>query len=392
MLDLSELRARFPTLGNPHNWIYFDNAGGSQILGAAVERIVEFLTGSNVQLGGSYALSQLAAERVAAGQHALARWVGCDHDELVLGTSSTQLLNNLALAMTPQLSPGDEIIVTDVDHEANIGCWSRLGGVVVKTWRADGDTLTLRLEDLAPLFGPRTRLVCFTQASNLVGSAHDVAAITRFVHERGARVCVDGVAFAPHRRLDVRAWDVDYYVFSVYKTYGPHLAALYGKRERLAELRGINHFFIDAAPAKLQPGHVPYELVPALSAVVEYLESLDFDAVAAHERGLAACVLDFLDGVAGVRVLGERTASPTRLPTISFTVDGRHASEIVRAVDGYRIGIKHGDFYARRLVDRLGLGQKGGVVRVSMVHYNTLNEAERLCAVLEPILTPARAG
>jgi cysteine desulfurase family protein (TIGR01976 family) len=387
MLDLGRVRAQFPALD--WEWTFFDNAGGSQILGRAVERIVEFLTTSNVQLGGSYAPSQLAAKRVADGTAALARWARCDADELVLGTSSTQLLQNLAVAMTPQLRPGDEIIVTDVDHESNIGAWTRIPGVTCKTWRVDGDSLALRLEDLAALMTDRTRLVCFTQASNLVGTVHDVAAITRFVHERGARVCVDGVAYVPHRPIDVRGWDVDYYVFSVYKLYGPHLAALYGRRELLGALGKVNHFFIDDAPSKLQPGHVPYELTHALPAVVDYLETLDFADVAAHERALASALLDFLATMPTVRVLGERTVSPARVPTISFTVDGRHASEIVRAVDAQHIGIKHGDFYARRLVDRLGLGPRGGVVRVSMVHYNSVEEVERLCAVLAPILRPA---
>jgi cysteine desulfurase family protein (TIGR01976 family) len=395
MLDLTAVRAKFPALGHPHQWILFDNAGGSQILGSAAARVAEFYATSNVQLGGSYALSALAGERVAEGARALARWLGCDAGEVVLGTSTTQLLGNLSLAMAPALGPGDEIVVTDVDHESNIGCWRRLAaarGAVVKEWRVDGETLLLRAEDLAPLLSDKTRLVCFTQASNLVGSAHDVAAITRLVHARGARVVVDGVAFAPHRRLDVRGWDVDYYVFSVYKTYGPHLACLYGKRAHLEALAGVNHFFIDEAPYKLQPGHVPYELAAALPAVVEYLESLDFEAVAAHERGLAACILDALAGAPGVRVLGEPRASATRLPTISFTVDGVHASDLVAKVDREKIGIKSGDFYARRLVDRLGLGAQGGVVRASLVHYNTIDEAERLCAVLAPILRAGPTG
>ena len=393
MLDLAAVRAQFPGLGG--DWVFFDNAGGSQILGRAIERVVEHFRTSNVQLGGSYAPSLLARERVAAGQRALAGWVGCDADELALGTSTTQLLANLALAMSAQLLPGDELVVTDVDHESNIGPWRRLAaarGAVVKEWRADGDTLALRLEDLVPLLTDKTRLVAFSHASNLVGTAHDVAAVTRLVHERGARVVVDGVALAPHRPLDVRGWDVDYYVFSVYKTYGPHLAALYGKRELFAALAGVNHFFIDEAPYKLQPGHVPYELVHALPAVVEYLRSLDFGEVAAHERALAARLLDFLGGERGVRVLGERAASATRVPTISFTVDGAPAGAVVRATDAARVGIKHGDFYARRLVDRLGLGAKGGVVRASMVHYNTLDEVERLCAALAPSLRAARAG
>ncbi|MGZ3441353.1 MAG: aminotransferase class V-fold PLP-dependent enzyme [Polyangia bacterium] len=395
MLDLAAVRVQFPALSG--EWAFFDNAGGSQILGSAIERVVEFYRTSMVQLGGSYAVSQLANERVVDGRRALARWMGCDDGEVVIGNSTTQLLANLTLSMASSFSPGDEIIVTDVDHESNVGCWGRLQptrGVVVKEWRVDRDSLTLRLDELEWLMTDKTRLVCFTQASNLVGSIHPVADITRLVHERGALVCVDGVAYAPHRPINVRAWDVDYYVFSVYKTYGPHLACVYGRHQLLAALRGINHFFIgdDEVPYKLQPGHVTYELAHALPAVVAYLESLDFDAVAAHERALSARLLDFLGGVRGVHVLGERTASATRVPTISFTVDGAHAGEIVRAVDAHRIGIKHGDFYARRLVDRLGLGARGGVVRASMVHYNTIDEVDRLCAVLEPILTAAPAG
>jgi cysteine desulfurase family protein (TIGR01976 family) len=395
MLDLFEVRSKFPTLGNPHHWILFDNAGGSQILGSAAERVAEFYATSNVQLGGSYALSALAGERVAGGVRAVARWLGCDAAEVVLGTSTTQLLGNLAQAMAAEIAPGDEIVVTDVDHESNIGCWRRLAalrGAVIKEWRVADDTLALRTEDLAALLSDKTRLVCFTHASNLVGTVHDVAAITRLVHERGARVVVDGVAYAPHRRLDVRGWDVDYYVFSVYKTYGPHLACLYGKRAHLDALAGINHFFIDETPYKLQPGHVPYELAAALPAVVEYLESLDFDDVATHERGLSACILSFLAGMPNVRVLGESQASSSRVPTISFTVDGVHAGEIVRATDMRKIGIKSGDFYARRLVDRLGLSARGGVVRASLVHYNTINEAQDFCGLLEPILREARAG
>ena len=392
-LDVAAVRRQFPGLDS--DTVFFDNAGGSQILGRAIDRVVEFFKTSNVQLGGSYAASQLAAVRVADGTRALARWMGCDPSEVVLGSSTTQLLANLALSMSGQLYEGDEIIVTNVDHESNIGCWGRLSGrgVVIKEWRVDRDTLTLRLEDLERLMTPRTRLVTMSQASNVVGSVHDVAAVARLVHQRGAKICVDGVAYAPHRPIDVRGWDVDYYVFSIYKVYGPHLAAVYGKHQLLRGLRGINHFFIgeDEVPYKLQPGHVTYELAHALPAIVEYLESLSFDDVVAHETLLGGRLLDFLGSVRGVRIIGGKTAAPTRLPTISFTVDGKHASEIVRGVDGHGIGIKHGDFYARRLIDTLGLGEGGGVVRASMVHYNSVDEVDRLIRALEPLVSPTSA-
>ena len=183
LVNVDNVRAQFPGLAT--DWILLDNAGGSQMLGGAIDRVVEFYHTSNVQLGGTYAPSQLAAERVTSGHAALARWIHCGADELVLGTSTTQLLNNLALAMSAQIAPGDEIIVTDVDHESNIGCWRRLAaarGAIVKEWRVDGESLALRVEDLEPLLTDKTRLVCFTQASNLVGTVHDAGAITRFVH------------------------------------------------------------------------------------------------------------------------------------------------------------------------------------------------------------------
>jgi cysteine desulfurase family protein (TIGR01976 family) len=375
-LDLDAVRRQFPSLQS--EWALFDNAGGSQILGRAVDLIADYLRSSNVQLGATYALSQLASERVIAGAHAAAALMNAQPGEVALGTSTTQLVANLALALP--LAAGDEIIVTDCDHEANIGPWRRRCEHV-KVWRLNRDSLALELDDLAPLLTKRTRLVCFTHASNLIGTVHDVAAITRFVHARGARVCVDGVAYAPHHRVDVRAWDVDYYVFSFYKVYGPHLAALYVKRQLFDELGNVNHYFLaEQVPGKLQPGHVPYELAAALPAVASYVAGLDYAKVEAHEAQLAARLLDWLAGRRGVRVLG-RAKADGRVPTISFVVDGKRPDEIPPLVDRHRVAIRWGDFYARRLVDALGLA--GGVVRASMVHYNTLDEVDRLIRALE---------
>ncbi|HUS68225.1 MAG TPA: aminotransferase class V-fold PLP-dependent enzyme [Kofleriaceae bacterium] len=378
-LDLDGIRAQFPGLAT--DWALCDNAGGSQILGRAADRVHAFLVGSNVQLGGAYALSELAGERVREGSRALAAQIGAaDPSELVLGTSTTQLLANLALAMS--FSPGDEVIVTDCDHESNIGPWRRLEarGVVVKTWSVDRESATLRQDELVPLLGPRTRLVCFTHVSNILGAVNDVAALTALVHAHGAQVCVDGVAYAPHRKLDVAAWDVDYYVFSLYKVYGPHLAALYGKRKRLLRLASLNHFFIpdDDLPYKLQPGSVPYELCHALPAVCEYLDALPFSAVKTHEARLTTRLTTWLRERRGVRLVGR-----AEVPTVSFTVDGVAAGEIPARVARHQVGIKSGHFYAKRLLDGLGLP---GVVRASLVHYNTVGEVDRLIAALDEAL------
>ena len=395
MLDLAQVRAAFPALAS--GCVFLDNAGGSQTLAGVADRARDSLLTGNVQLGASYAASQAAGERVRAGVRAAAALVGTDDvSEVVLGSSTTQLVTNLTRAMARDLAPGDEIVVTAADHHANIGPWLRLAqtGVVIRTWPLDPDTRRLETRGLVPLLNDRTRLVAFTHASNVLGSVHDVAAITRLVHDHGARVLVDGVAYAAHRAIDVRAWDVDYYVFSFYKVYGPHLAMLYGKRAHLDALDSINHEFIgNDVPYKLQPGGANYELTYALTAITDYLDALGgkaraFDAIAAHEERLAEALLGFLRDRRGVRIHGEPTADRARrVPTISFSADGIAPESIVRAVDAHGIGIRHGHFYSQALIRALGLEAHGGVVRVSMVHYNTVAEIERLTAVLDAALS-----
>ncbi|MCB9562509.1 MAG: cysteine desulfurase-like protein [Kofleriaceae bacterium] len=395
-LDLARVRAEFPALGS--DFAFFDNAGGSQTLRGVADRVRDYLLTSNVQLGASYEVSRAAGARVAAAVAGAAAYVhAASPDEIVLGPSTTQLLANLALAMRTWLRPGDEVVVSRAEHEANAGPWCRLAaatGAVVRWWPLDPVTLRLEPHGLAPLLGPRTRLVAFTHASNLLGTIHDVAGLTALAHGAGARVVVDGVAYAPHRAIDVRAWDVDAYVFSAYKVYGPHLAVLYGKRDLLAPLPGINHDFIgrDQLAYKLQPGNLNFELAHGLGGVFAYVDDLGgpaaaFARIAAHEEALAAPLLAWLRDAPGVRVLGEATADRARrVPTISFTVAGRRPEDVVRVVDGHRVGIRHGDFYARRLVEDLGLADAGGVIRASMVHYNTHDEVARLIEALAAAL------
>jgi cysteine desulfurase family protein (TIGR01976 family) len=391
MLDLDLVRSAFPALAS--GFVFLDNAGGSQTLAGVADRIRDYLLTTNVQLGASYAVSEAAGERVRAAVRATATYLGTDDPhEVVVGPSTTQLIGNLALAMAPGLSPGDEIVVTTADHHANVGAWRRLAdrGVVIRTWELDRETRLLEPRELLPLLNDRTRLVAFTHVSNVLGSIHDVAAITRLVHAHGAKVCVDGVAFAPHRELDVRAWDVDYYVFSFYKVYGPHLAVLYGKHHLLDGLATINHDFIgNQLPYKLQPGNLNFELTHGVTAIYDYLETLGgkvraFQEIAAHEERLAGPLLAFLGTKRGVTIHGERTADRSRrVPTISFSVEDRSPEAIVRAVDRSGIGIRHGDFYAKGVVRALGLDQRGGVVRISMAHYNTAAEIERVITALD---------
>ncbi len=414
MLDPGFVRPRFPALSE--DWALFDNAGGSVPLGGVIERVREYMSRWQVQHGGTYRHSATAAALVTDGIGAAARLVNARPDEIVLGPSSTMNVRLLARALRPLWQAGDEIVVTNLDHEANIGAWRALEseGLRVREWRFDPDTLELSWAGLEPLLTDRTRLVCFTHCSNLVGTFHDAAGLIRRVHEAGALACVDGVAFAPHRRVDVRALDADVYFLSLYKVYGPHLGLLYGKRDLLLAARSQNHFFIgeDEVPLKLEPGHVVHELVASLPAIVEYLLELEaslgaaaapaaaaspapesarleraFDAIARHEATLVAPLLDFLGSRRGVRVLGRREADPARrAPTVSFVADGVDSATVPPRLDREQIAIRYGHFYAYRAIEALGLVRRNGVIRVSMLHYNTPAEVARLTAALDRAL------
>jgi cysteine desulfurase family protein (TIGR01976 family) len=410
-IDIDRVRSRFPSLDT--EWVFLDNGGGSQIAQPVLDRINEYLLTSNVQHGASYEVSELAGRRLRDAQQAMATLINARHpSEVVMGGSTTLLLQTLATSFAKRLGPGDEVIVSSGDHEANICPWLELErvGVEVRFWDVDPGSYELRLEDLESLLGPRTRLVAVTHSSNILGTINPVRKIADTVHAAGALLCVDGVAYAPHRAIDVQALDIDFYAFSFYKTYGPHYALLYGKRELLLDLPSRSFFFIpeDDVPYKFQPGGVNYELSYGMLGVMDYLEELasagratdrdgdghqrdavesSFAMIAKYEDALSARLLGFLRGRPGVRVIGREVADrAVRVPTVSFIVDGMLSSAVVRQVDRHRIGIRYGDFYSVRLIEQLGLAPKDGVVRVSMVHYNTLEEIDRLISVLDAIL------
>ena len=404
-LDLTHVRSNFPGLSR--GWTLFDNAGGSQILQGAVDRMTEFLLEKNVQIGGSYDISVAAASALREGREAAATIMNASRpEEIIFGPSTTVLLQNLARAMRSQLQPGDEIIVSQADHESNIGPWIWLQefGIVVKTWPLNRDTYQLDLADLAPLMTDRTRLVAVTHVSNVLGQVNPVAEIARFVHDHGARICVDAVAYAPHRAIDVQAWDVDYYVFSLYKTYGPHYAVMYGKYDHLLELDTLYHYFYgkDKVPGKMEPGNPSYECAYSVVAVRDYFAGLGsgptpraklesgFTAIAAQEDALVERLLSYLTSRNDCQIIGAtRNDGSLRIPTVAFRFDGRDSGAVCKAMDAHKIAIRHGDFHARRLVESLDQMGDGGLVRVSMVHYNTLEEIDRLCAAFDEILRKA---
>jgi cysteine desulfurase family protein (TIGR01976 family) len=404
-LDLDFVRRQFPNLGN--GWAYFENAGGSYLPQSVIKRMTDFMSESQVQPEALNPLSALSTERLDTSRRLMARMINAETDEIVVGPSTTLNVYVLAQALRPLFRPGDEIIVTNQDHEANGGAWRRLAefGIEVREWRIDPATGELDPADLDGLLSERTRLVCFPHVSNIVGSVNPVAEITAKAHAAGAMVCVDAVAYAAHRLMDVKALDVDFYLFSLYKLYGPHIALLYGKRERILEAANQNHFFHeDNISAKLNPGGLNYEAVASLSGIVDYFEAVYqhhfeqpendlharlgrvFDLFAEQEQRLSEPFLAYLADKPGVRLIGGGTPDDRRLPTFSFVVEGRRPAEVVEALGRERVAINHGHFYAHRCVEGLGIDPEEGLVRASMVHYNTGHEIDRLIQALDAVI------
>lgn len=405
-LNLSHIRAEFPAL--QQDCVFLDNAGGSQVLRRVADRVRDYLLTSSVQLGASYAQSQDAGARVLAARRSVAHLINAPmDDEVVMGGATTSLMFMLTSAIAQGIKPGDEVIVTNTDHEANIGCWMRLKavGAIVRIWEVNEDTLNLELSDLAHMLTDKVKWVAMTHASNILGTINPVSKVAQMAHAAGAKLCVDAVAYAPHRLVDVQASGADVYVFSFYKVFGPHYAVMWIQRDFLLSLPSLNHCFIgpEVIPYKLQPGNVNYELSYGCIGISEYLEDVGarlgatgtirqkmqcaFDAFEKHEDALAGRLLNFLQTKSSVRVIGKESALEAgRMPTISFVVENRMSEDIVRHVDRFGIGIRFGDFYAIRLIEKLGLQPQGGVVRVSIAHYNTTEEIDRLISHLDEII------
>ncbi|MCE7995688.1 MAG: cysteine desulfurase-like protein [Roseivirga sp.] len=405
-LDVDFVRGYFPALQN--GFTFMDNAGGSQTLKPVVDKISEYLLNSDVQHGASYEVSVKAGERVNYATREMATLINAkDEKEVVMGPSSTMMFRILSLTLSQAWKPGDEVITTNSEHESNSSPWMDLQkqGIVVKTWKVDPETLEFRLEDLEKLLTEKTRLVTMVHASNILGTINPVEEVAKAVHKAGAHFCVDGVALAPHRLIDVQAMDVDFYVFSCYKVYGPHSALMYGKLHLLEALAGINHYFIDEVPYKIQPGNKNYELTYGMSGLTDYLKevhdhhypnelsvadrvkfSKSFDLFTIHEEVLTNRLIDYLNSRSDLVVIGEASGDKTtRVSTIAFYHKTMKSSDFVLKVDPYRIGIRFGDFYAKKIVEALGLEEKDGVIRVSLVHYNTMQEVEKLIAAMETI-------
>ncbi len=402
-LDINFIRAQYPVFQDPDTvrWAMFENAGGSYVPRQVTDRLHDFFRYTKVQPYGLFESSIKAGEAMDAGYRAMAGLLNCDPDELTLGPSTTMNFYVLAQAIRPLLKPGDEIIVTNQDHEANIGCWRRLEefGAVIKEWRIDPETGELDIEDLKKLVTNRTRLVCFTLCSNIVGTMNDYLAISEIAHSVGALAVGDGVSFAPHRVLDVNTSGLDIYLFSTYKTFGTHVGVMWGRQEVLDTLEPQGHYFNKDLPHyKFNPAGPLHAEIAALAGIEEYIETVYnhhfekshydfhthackvFELFAEHETVEANRVLEAIKVIPGARIIGQDQAEAgSRAATIAFALDGVDCSDAVKYLVGKDIAARNGHFYAVRCLEALGIQDTDeGIIRISLVHYNNTEEVDRL--------------
>ena len=411
-LDLDYIRAQFPAFSHPETgkWAFFENAGGSYAAKPVVDKLLHFMTATKMQPYGSIGPAREAGEAMDRSRRLLAQAVNAETDEVVFGPSTSMNTYVLAHAFAGLLQSGDEVIVTNQDHEANIGAWRRLAdgnsGIVVREWQVNSDTGLLDLADLEAALTERTRLVCVTHCSNVVGAINDIPKIARLVHGADAYLAVDGVSFAPHLAVDVKALDADLYYFSLYKTFGPHQGLLYVRKALLSELPNQGHFFNADSPAsRLAPAGPLHGEIVCASGIVDYLTdaySHHFPAGAessvqtqikammalghAHEIEQTNRVLDLLRSKQ-VRIIGNDTAvAGKRAPTIASTSGKWRPVELAEHLSKRQIGVGASNFYAYRLMGALGIEADAGVVRLSMVHYNSGADVDRLLSSLDECL------
>jgi cysteine desulfurase family protein (TIGR01976 family) len=409
-LDLDFIRRQYPVFKDPETaqWAFFENAGGSYVPDSVIRRLDHFFKYTKVQPYGLYPSSIEAGEAMEAGYQCMADLLNVDPEELTLGPSTTLNFYVLAQAVRPGLKDGDEIIVTNQDHEANIGCWRRLEefGTVIREWRIDPKTGELDIHELEDLITPKTRLVCFSLCSNIVGTMNNAKAIAERAHAVGALAIADGVSFAPHQIADVVELDLDAYLFSTYKTFGTHIGVMWIKPELMEKISFQGHYFNDDKPHyRMNPAGPLHAEIAALSGLGEYIHTLYthhfgdkhesphekakrmFDLFAEHEAVLANHLLDFLRDMPGIRIIGQKRAEAiNRAATICFIPLNKKPEDFVKPLAEQKVAVRNGHFYAYRCVKALGVDDpEKGVVRISMVHYTTQEEVNRLIKGLAAI-------
>jgi cysteine desulfurase family protein (TIGR01976 family) len=383
LLDVEAARKRFSALDRP--LAFFDGPGGTQCPDEVIDAIATYLREDNANIGAPYATSLHTVELIERARDAAGRYLSCHPDEVAFGQSMTSLNFLLTRALGRTLRAGDEIVCTKLDHDANVAPWLELAhdlGVVVRLAGVNDD-LTLDLDDLEAQLSDRTRVVAFPIASNAVGTIPDVARIVELAHAAGALAWADAVHYGPHGPIDVGGWDVDVLLCSPYKFFGPHMGMAFGKRELLESWRPYKVRPASDEPVgnRFQHGTQQHELLAGFLAAVEYIESLGWEAIVAHETQLGR---RFLDGLPEpVQLYGLRTMEG-RVPTFAFNLPGRSSEEVAIELAAHEIAVWHGDYYAIEIMKLLGL-ESTGAVRAGFVHYNTADEIDRLLAALDEL-------
>jgi cysteine desulfurase family protein (TIGR01976 family) len=407
IFPIETVHAAFPALTRPPGFVFFDNAAGAQVPQVVLDAVNHHLLECNVQRGGRYAKSREVDDMVLRARHSVADLVNArDASEIAFGMNATSFIRLVSLAIGQTLGQRNEIVVTDMDHEANVATWLALerSGAKVSWWKVRDDG-NLHADDLVPLVSSKTRLVACTLASNAIGSIVDVAAAARVAHASGAEIFLDAVHYGPHGLIDVQAFDCDYLVCSGYKIFGPHMGFLWGRRELLEKLPTFREDFIpDEPPGKIEAGTFVYENVAGMDAAVGYLETLGrgltgndaaksksrrsalqraFEAIRDYEESLSVEMLRVLkDCGAVIYGVAEEERIGQRVPTLSFNLPTVPPARVTEELAKQNIGARDGHMYSPRLMKRLGLAPESGAVRASLVHYNTVHEVRRFGRVL----------
>ncbi|MDC0140916.1 aminotransferase class V-fold PLP-dependent enzyme [Pelagibacteraceae bacterium] len=408
-LDLDFVRSQFPAFKDPlcKDWSFFENAGGSYVPKQVIERLNNFMTSTKVQPYAEYPMSKIAGDNMDEATELFAKMINANNKEIIIGGSTSVNLYVLSNALKYSLNPGDEVIVTNQDHEANISPWRRLSevGAVIKEWKINTETAELEIKSLENLLTDRTRIVAVTHCSNIVGSVNYLKKISEMAHAKGAIVIGDGVSYAPHGFPDVKELGVDFYTFSLYKTYGPHLALLYGKEDILKKLPNQNHEFLkDKYPYTINPGGPNHEELASLIGIYEYFISLHThhfnndelpirekinqinQLFSKHEEEIANPILDFISKNKDYNLIGQKKIfNKNRAPTISFTKKNKKSKDVSDLLVKNNIATRNDNFYAWRCLQALGIDTEDGVIRISLTHYNTKKECERLIKILDQI-------
>ena len=406
-LDIDFVRSQFPAFKHPlsKDWSFFENAGGSYVPQNVIDKLNEFMTSTKVQPYADYPMSKIAGEKMDHASKLFADMINAKENEILIGGSTSINLYVLSNALKHFIKPGDEIIVTNQDHEANISPWRRLKDVGAKIveWKFNKKTHELEIDELKKIINKKTKILAVTHCSNIVGSINDLKKISKIAHRYNTIVIGDGVSYAPHGFPNVKELGVDFYTFSLYKTFGPHLALLYGKEEILKQLPNQNHEFLnDKYPNNINPGGPNHEELASLTGIYEYYQNLYYQhygdsnetilrkinkinkLISDHEEAIGNPILNYINNRKDLVLIGKNNIkNKNRAPTISFFSKYKKSKEISDFLINNKIATRNDNFYAWRCLKHLNIDVDDGVVRLSIVHYNNKSDTEKLIETLE---------